>query len=376
MFSYERMPKSFHNCFERLVKVCEYLCSEGGLSKENFYFSPPASEEEIAALESRLNTVLPVKYKEFLMIANGAKFIDTEVLGTDRFGIYDKYVPDRFYAVCLIDRSTYRVGISKFDGKAYSMQGGSGFTFTLFDNEMFRLLERLENEADKIKHQKERDAKDPETVKKEMDALVERIKKKIENCPVNTCKKPESVKECVERIRRAAEILENNYGYDTYATFGRSATEEEIIAFETDLGFMLPQEYKEFVRLTGTIEFDSQDEAIYGLEDIGANDQYTPDGYLAMSYVGMTSERLALSLEDGEIELFWDLDSYPNTFLGYITKVLESIEETVSEEYEREETKKMRADGITQEDESEALHIIIQEKTQQLKKAKEAGDQT
>ena len=370
MFSYERMPKSFHNCFERLVKVCEYLCSEGGLSKENFYFSPPASEEEIAALESRLNIVLPVKYKEFLMIANGAKFIDTEVLGTDRFGIYDKYVPDRFYAVCLIDRSTYRVGISKFDGKAYSMQGGSGFTFTLFDNEMFRLLERLENEADKIKHQKERDAKDPETVKKEMDALVERIKKKIENCPVNTCKKPESVKEWVERIRRAAEILENNYGYDTYATFGRSATEEEIIAFETDLGFMLPQEYKEFVRLTGTIEFDSQDEAIYGLEDIGVNDQYTPDGYLAMSYVGMTSERLALSLEDGEIELFWDLDSYPTTFLGYITKVLESIEETVSEEYEREETKKMRADGITQEDESEALHIIIQEKTQQLKKAK------
>ena len=95
-----------------------------------------------------------------------------------------------------------------------------------------------------------------------------------------------------------------------------------------------------------------------------------------MSYVGMTSERLAMSMKDGEIELFWDLNSHPETFLEYITMAMESIEETVSEEYEREETRKLRADGITKEDESEALHIIIHEKAQQLKNAKGTTSQS
>ena len=87
-----------------------------------------------------------------------------------------------------------------------------------------------------------------------------------------------------------------------------------------------------------------------------------------MSYVGMTSERLALSLEDGEIELFWDLDSHPETFLGYITKVLESIEETVSEEAPAEEAAEIPAEAAPAEaaaeeglDEAEEEKTAVQE---------------
>lgn len=206
----------------------------------------------------------------------------------------------------------------------------------------------------------------PEEQKKYFEAIIERQNMIRQNCPVSPAKKPESVRECVERMRRANELLINDYGYGTYMTFGQPASEEEIAKYEERLGFQLPQDYREFIQLTGTVSINGGDEQIFGFEDIGANDHYTPDEYLALSYSAATSERLAMSEEDGEIYLFWDLDPDPYTFMDYLSSMMERTEEIVSEEYEHEEKKKMRADGISEEDESAAVKEIIVKKWQKF----------
>ena len=370
MMPYKEMPKGFHDCIDRLKKACEYLCSEGLYPEDSYYVAPPATDEELASVEKLTGHKLPKYYGDFLKIANGYKFINAEIYNTSRVGQSDDKIPQGYFAAGWTKKGTYRLSISPADGEFYiSNLHPSGTVCreqTLFINEMYDLLEQLEKEVKKHKWQKEQDAKSPEEQRKYFEAIIERIDRIHENCPVKTSKKPENVRECIERMRRANELLINDYGYGTYMTFGKPASVEEIAKYEERLGFQLPQDYRKFIQLTGTVSVNGGDEQIFGFEDIGANDDYTPDGYLALSYTAGMSERLAMSEEDGEICLFWDLDPDPYTFMDFLSMKMEQTEEIVSEEYEREEKKKMRADGISEEDESAAVKEIIVKKWQKF----------
>ena len=364
------IPDFHRERFERILKACVYLCKEGVYPRDSYYISPAATDEEIQELESRAKFPLPKNYADYLRISNGFKFIDLEIYGTKDFGQNDENIPENFTALGHKNGGTERLAISPYDGELELCRTHPSGTIirkpTLFSNEMYNLMYQLEEEVKKHKHKKEIDTLSPEGRRKRLEAIIERIDQKNKTCPVDTSKKPESIKECVERMRKANDLLINDFGYGEYATFGKPATEDDIKEAEKSLGFPLPEDYKEFVRLTGTIEIEHQDERIFGLDDLGANDHYTPDGYIAMSYTGLTSERLALSEEDGEVYLFWDLDPDSYAFTYFLENMLSRMEETVSEEHDREETKKMRAEGITKEDESLAINEIIVPKWKKL----------
>ncbi len=118
--------------------------------------------------------------------------------------------------------------------------------------------------------------------------------------------KTKSLQECFERLKKGCEMLsaECNYSED-YSSFNPPATEKAIKDFESELKYPLPQAYREFLKFSNGARI--MGEEIFGLGMIGMNDQYVPDGYLAISREEMTSERLAVSLEDGELYMFWNL---------------------------------------------------------------------
>ncbi|EME39329.1 hypothetical protein DOTSEDRAFT_75144 [Dothistroma septosporum NZE10] len=62
------------------------MAQDGNTTSDQIFFKPCVSDEEIEALERRLQTVLPDDYKEFLKTTNG--------FGLDDTGIYNGYFPD------------------------------------------------------------------------------------------------------------------------------------------------------------------------------------------------------------------------------------------------------------------------------------------
>ncbi len=112
------------------------------------------------------------------------------------------------------------------------------------------------------------------------------------------------------------------------------------------------------------------EEDIFGLDMIGMNDHYVPDGYLAISREEMTSERMAISLEDGELSLFWDLKEEPCDFENELMKQLDECEELIDEHKREVETKKRREAGITSEQELEELYAQIMNERKRIDKEK------
>ena len=162
--------------------------------------------------------------------------------------------------------------------------------------------------------------------------------------------KTKNLQECLERLKKGCETLsaECNYSED-YSQFNPPATEEEIVKFESTLKFPLPQEYREFLKFSNGARI--MGEEIYGLDSIGSSDVYVPDGYLSISRVEMTSERLAISEENGKICLFWDLQKKPWDFELELMNLLEECEELIdSYRYEQEREERRKA-GITEEQE-------------------------
>ena len=65
--------------------------------------------------------------------------------------------------------------------------------------------------------------------------------------------KPKNLQECFERIKKACETLENEYGYSKYAKFNPPLTEkqiQELEEYESRLGFKLPEAYREFLKFS------------------------------------------------------------------------------------------------------------------------------
>ncbi len=185
--------------------------------------------------------------------------------------------------------------------------------------------------------------------------------------------KPKDLQECLERLKKGCETLsaECNYSED-YSQFNPPATEEEIVKFESTLKFPLPQEYREFLKFSNGARI--MGEEIYGLDSIGSSDVYVPDGYLSISRVEMTSERLAISEENGKICLFWDLQKKPWDFELELMNLLEECEGLIdSYRYEQEREERRKA-GITEEQERAELYAKIEEAYNNMIKTKKENN--
>ena len=160
--------------------------------------------------------------------------------------------------------------------------------------------------------------------------------------------KPRSLKECFERLKKGCETLsaECNYSED-YSSFNPPATEEQIKEFESALKYPLPEAYREFLKFSNGARIMEED--IFGLDMIGMNDHYVPDGYLAISREEMTSRRMAISLEDGELSLFWDLKEEPCDFEHELMKLLKDCELEITSIKKQQENAKKDPESLKKE---------------------------
>ena len=163
-----------------------------------------------------------------------------------------------------------------------------------------------------------------------------------------------SLKECFERLKKGCETLseECNYSED-YSKFNPPATEEQIKEYEREFKFPLPEAYREFLKFSNGARIMGED--IYGLDMIGLDDPFVPDGYLAISQLESTSERMAISENDGEIYLCWDLKPSSWSFDREIKSLLNECEDIIDEHNREIEKEERRKAGITPEQEYEMI---------------------
>ena len=187
--------------------------------------------------------------------------------------------------------------------------------------------------------------------------------------------KPKNLQECFERIKKACETLENEYGYSKYAKFNPPLTEKEIQEleeYESRLGFKLPEAYREFLKFSNGAVINGME--IYKLDMIGMPDDYVPDGYLAISSTEMTSRRLAISDENGTLYLFWDLQPDTWDFEYEMMSLLEKCEDEVYDcKYEKEREERRKA-GVTEEQERAELYAKIEEAYNNMIKSKKENN--
>ena len=172
--------------------------------------------------------------------------------------------------------------------------------------------------------------------------------------------KPKNLQECFERIKKACETLENEYGYSKYAKFNPPLTEKEIQEleeYESRLGFKLPEAYREFLKFSNGAIIDEL--KIYELGMIGMPDDYVPDDFLPITSIESVPERMAISMEDGNIYMFWEGEKEDCDFEYEIMSLLEKCENEVYDcKYEKEREERRKA-GITEEQEYEEIRERI-----------------
>ncbi len=87
---------------------------------------------------------------------------------------------------------------------------------------------------------------------------------------------------------------------------------------------------------------------ICGTDSIIVKDSWLPDGYWAISYSDRTSERLAISKEDGRVCLFWELQPEEWNFTLKLKNLLEECENDI---YEYESKRKQQENAKKSPDE-------------------------
>ena len=70
---------------------------------------------------------------------------------------------------------------------------------------------------------------------------------------------------------------------------------------------------------------------IFGLDDIGMNDDYVPEGYFAITSTELTTDRLAFSENDGQLCEFFDLRATRAEFKAHVFGLLTTCEEEIIE---------------------------------------------
>ncbi len=154
-----------------------------------------------------------------------------------------------------------------------------------------------------------------------------------------------SLQECFERLKKGCKTLseECNYSED-YSKFNPPATEEQIKDFESELKYPLPEAYREFLKFSNGARIMGED--IYGLDMIGMNDQYVPEGYLAISSIEMMSDRMAISLEDGDLYMLYDLKPSSWSFEREIKSLLNECESEIKSIKIQQENEKSDSETI------------------------------
>ena len=172
--------------------------------------------------------------------------------------------------------------------------------------------------------------------------------------------KPKNLQECFERIKKACETLENEYRYSKYAKFNPPLTEKEIQEleeYESRLGFKLPEAYREFLKFSNGAIIDEL--KIYELGMIGMPDDYVPDDFLPITSIECVPERMAISMEDGNIYMFWEGIKEDCDFEYEMMSLLEKCENEVYDcKYEKEREERRKA-GITEEQELDEIYAQI-----------------
>ena len=173
-------------------------------------------------------------------------------------------------------------------------------------------------------------------------------------------KEPESIQECIDRLKSGTETLKNEYNYGTFAKFNPPAKEADIKEYEDRLGFRLPQDYRDFLLISNgaVIDYDH----IFGLDDIGMNDDYVPEGYLAITSTELTTDRFAFSEEDGSLYDFFDLNAIKLDFKDYLFGLLTTCEEEIIERKKAKEKAARTPEGIKRDREELDAYILEMKK--------------
>lgn len=166
--------------------------------------------------------------------------------------------------------------------------------------------------------------------------------------------KPKNVRECMERLKKAREIVvSDEYGYtEKDFEFNPPASEELIEKCENDYGFKLPEDCKEFFRISNGIRIFNT--VIYGVDYIGMSDPFVPDDYLCFGRNESTSERLTFS-KDGKFYLCYDFEPEPWDFEDFIFLLLEECEEIIIEN-QREKEQAMKDPEIRKKEANEVVN--------------------
>ena len=187
--------------------------------------------------------------------------------------------------------------------------------------------------------------------------------------------KPKNLQERFERMKKACETLENEYGYSKYAKFNPPLTEKEIQEleeYESRLGFKLPEAYREFLKFSNGAIIDEL--KIYELGMIGMPDDYVPDDFLPITSIECVPERMAISMEDGNIYMFWEGEKEDCDFEYQLMQLLEKCEDEVNDcKYEKEREERRKA-GITEEQERAELYAKIEEAYNNMIKSKKGNN--
>ena len=181
--------------------------------------------------------------------------------------------------------------------------------------------------------------------------------------------KPKDLHECFERMKKACETLENEYGYSKYAKFNPPLTEKEIQdleEYESRLGFKLPEAYREFLKFSNGARINGVE--IYELDMIGMPDDYVPDDFLPITSIEGVPERMAISMEDGNIYMFWEGIKEDCDFEYEIMSLLEKCEECIIEHEEKARKASRTPDEIKRDEEE--LDNFIAELNQFFKERK------
>lgn len=166
--------------------------------------------------------------------------------------------------------------------------------------------------------------------------------------------KPKNVRECMERLKKAREIVvSDEYGYtEKDFEFNSPASEELIEKCENDYGFKFPEDCKEFFKISNGCRIIHKE--IYGVDYVGMKDPFVPDGCLCFGRCDGTSERLAFS-KDGKFYVCYDFEPEPWDFEDFIFLLLEECEEIIIEN-QREKEQAMKDPEIRKKEANEVVN--------------------
>lgn len=182
-------------------------------------------------------------------------------------------------------------------------------------------------------------------------------------------KEPESIKECMEMLKKGCEKLYNDCDYSKeFSHFNPPATDEQITELERKLKYPLPKEYKEFLKFSNGARIMDND--IYGIHEFGMSDHHIPDGYLAIGRNELSGRRIAISEEDGLVYLLWDTRETPWDFEKELMKLLDECEELIDEHDREIEKRNLRESGVSEEQEIMELEALIKAERERIDKEK------